>query len=250
MGVFLTKDELTITVDAVLSGKELVYNEGPINITIDSRGVICSISRGVRGLDLRGFTVIPPLVNMHIHVLDYAITDEGYDLDIDSIVGEPYGLKYVLLRRVSKEFLKEIIKEFYRLMERFGIGFSVEFRELGIDYLLLDYDRRPYGRIVLGMPSSHEPSVNELRLIANYSHGYAISSPLYFSRDVLKQIFSIARENNLVVFSHIAEVKELAEEGDLNYLLSIGRPTAIVHGVWLSRDDLELYPGWWTRVRP
>ena len=230
--------ELTITVSGAFIGSELSYVDGPLAITIED-DVIVSIERHIEGADLRGFIALPPLANMHVHALDLAIAEEGWDLDIDSVVGEPYGLKYVLLRRLSRDVLSKALRSLYNYSLKCGVGLIVEFRELGIEGVELG---RMHGIniYVMAMPSRHDVSINELSKLVEMSDGFGISSPLYFSDDVLKAMLELAKAKGKYVFAHIAEVREVRDEGDLEKLLRLGKPTAMVHGVWLSDDDIVM----------
>ena len=230
--------KLTITVSGAFIGSGLSYIEGPLAITIED-GVIVSIERHVEGVDLRGFIALPPLANMHAHVLDLAIAEEGWDLDIDSVVGEPYGLKYVLLKKLSRNALSRALESFYNYSLKCGVGLIVEFREFGVKGLELG---KGYGvnAYVMAMPSSHDVSIDELSKLIELSSGFGISSPLYFSDDVLKTMLKLAKAKGKYVFAHIAEVREVRDEGDLEKLLRLGNPTAIVHGVWLSGNDVVM----------
>ncbi len=232
--------EVSFTVGGAFVGVDLEFIEGPLTITLDvDRGMIAGIEKGFKGLDLRGYVASPPLADMHVHLLDYAISEEGWDLDIDSVVGEPYGLKYVLLEKLGNEVIKLALSRVLSHIKALGIGLLVEFRELGIRGLSIDV-KADLNHYVLGMPSSHKPSINEVTKILRLSNGIAISSPNYFSYEDLKMIYSLARQSRSYVFVHIAETRDARAEGDFEKVLKTGKPTAIVHGVWLSRDDLEL----------
>ena len=233
----------SITVSAAIVGHDLKFINGTVTITIRD-GIIESIERGAHGnIDLRGYMAMPPLSNMHTHVLDLSIAEEGWDLDIDSVVGEPYGLKYILLRKKSKTELLSAINNFIKYSHSIGVGFIAEFRELSIKGLLVDADSRPNGHFVLGMPYRSEGkrvTPDDIRELLKLSEGIGISSPLYFSDDELRTIFRITESLNKPVMSHVSETPETHEEGDLRKLISAGRPKAIVHGVWLSHDEIML----------
>ncbi|MFN3268094.1 MAG: hypothetical protein ACK416_02420, partial [Zestosphaera sp.] len=82
--------QLSITVAGGFLGSSLEFVEGPLTLVIEENR-IHSISRGTGGAhDMRGYLVLPPLANMHTHILDYVSPEFGWDLDIDSVVGEPY----------------------------------------------------------------------------------------------------------------------------------------------------------------
>ncbi len=221
-------------------GEDLEFIEGPLTIVLNE-GLIESISKSSSGVvDLRGYVVMPPLANMHTHLLDYAIAESGWDLDIDSVVGEPYGLKYVLLNMLDVETLRLRLSEVVNYMVSNGVGFIAEFRELGVKGLLIDQGLRLPTHYVLGMPSKHEDIDDEITQILRMSDGIGISSPHYFKDEDLKNIFSKVIASSKLLHSHISETIETHEERDLSKLLKTGKPNAIVHAVWLSNEELEI----------
>ncbi|RLG78508.1 MAG: hypothetical protein DRO10_02740 [Thermoprotei archaeon] len=232
--------ELTITVGGGFLGKDLEFLESPLTLVLHE-GTIESIEKGGSGsIDLRTHIIMPPLSNMHVHILDCLIPEEGWDLDIDSVVGEPYGLKYTLLRKRLEE-CSGIISAFIREARTSGVGFIAEFREFDINGLLIDHDRRKKHHYVLAMPSrilKRKLTVNYLKKMLELSNGVGISSPLYFDTDELKTIFRTARESGKAVFSHVSETQETWSEHDFRKLMEAGSPDAVVHGVWLTEEEI------------
>jgi len=234
--------ENSLTVGGALLGDELKFTEGPITIYLDPcEGRITSIEKGNHGLiNLRNYLAIPSLANMHVHGLDYSIVEEGYDLDIDSLVGEPYGLKYTLLKNIDDKTLCSHLKSFINSVRSYGVGFIAEFRELGVRGIRIcgRCERSP-GHFVLAMPDKHEGLrrryIDELLLC---SDGFGVSSPLYFTQGELELLYNEARKMGKLFISHIAETRETYKSNDLRKLLSAGVPDAIVHGTWLKGEDL------------
>ena len=242
-------NSVLIQTSGAFLGKDLRYVEGPITIEVTDEGVFGSISRFLPGtlslgkvLDLRGYVALPPLANLHTHMLDYALLEVGWELDIDSLVGEPYGLKYVLLQKLSRKVLRDAIVSARKLNWAEGIGIIAEFRELGLGGLVVDTELRVRGHIVLAMPSSRN-SVElaaEVGELIKLSDGVGISSPLYFSRDDLKLLIRTFKKAGKYAVAHVAETQETYSEGDLQHLLSADVVDAVVHGTYLKREDLDL----------
>jgi len=231
--------ELSITVAGGFVGPSLEFVEGPLTLVVEENR-IHSISRGLRGAyDMRGYIIMPPLANMHTHILDYVSPEVGWDLDIDSVVGEPYGLKYLVLSKAGSNLLNMVINEAVKSMLTSGVGYVAEFRELGVKNLQLGRARLKT-HYVFGMPSKHERVSDEVGELVRYSDGIGISSPHYFTLEDLKTIFEVARSSGKLVHSHISETLETREERDLEKLLSVGKPDAVIHGVWLSPEELQL----------
>ena len=234
--------EKSLTVGGAFLGSNLEFIEGPLTFYLDPLGkTIESIEKGSYGrLDFIGYLAIPAASNMHVHGLDYSVVEEGYDLDIDSLVGEPYGLKYTLLKKLSNETLCSSLKSFIMKIRSYGVGFVAEFRELGIRGLnVCDKTKLDTGHFVLAMPEKQAQLGKEyIDKILKPSDGIGISSPLYFSPDDLSVLYHRSRKAGKLFFSHVSEVRETYESGDLRLLLSVGVPDAVVHGTWLTPDDL------------
>lgn len=236
------KDEVVIRFSAGIIGDDLSFVSDGLSLVV-SNGIITGIEGGntVPDIDLSCCMVMPPVANMHVHVLDYVAPESGLDLSIGEIVGEPHGIKYRLIREASKKDLLQVLKEFRTLSWRLGVGFIAEFRELGIYGLSIDRDERPYGHFVLGMPSTHNSRAvrSELPGLLEQSEGLGISSPLYFSEDVLSYLISEFKKRGKPVFSHVSETRETWELRDLDLILRVGPPDTVVHGTWLRSEELR-----------
>lgn len=227
-----------IRVTAAVFWPGLGFEEG-VSLSVRD-GVLESVGRGGGGLDLRGLIALPLFVNAHVHMMDWVIQQAGWDLDIDSLVGEPYGIKYALLRRVPERMLREGIEEVQRYMVRQGVGAVIEFREFGAAGAMIDCGRRSKHHLVLAMPTHHDyRAEEEVKDALACADGVAISSPHYFPEDVLRSILSLARARGLLTASHVAEVPDTRGAGDLERLLSAGGADVLVHGTHLSEGDLR-----------
>lgn len=235
---------VVINFDSGFVGSDLEYVEGGLHIEVCD-GVIEHIGRGRASgsnvIDLGPVAIMPPLANLHVHILDYILPEVGWDLDLDSMVGEPYSVKYLIIGRASEQELSNVINKFIELSWRYGVGVVAEFREGGSSGAKLDIKSRPKTHFVLGMPKLiNGDVVNEVWSMRDYVNGIAVSSPLYFPEEVLKELGKIARSLNLQIHAHVSETPETHEGGDLSYLLSCIRPTAIVHGTYLTEEELML----------
>lgn len=236
-------DELVLNVSSGIVGSDLEFVDGWINISI-SDGIIQHIGRGKASgryvIELSNSLAMPPLANLHVHILDYVMPEVGWDLDLDDLVGDPYGVKYRVLNRSTPAELRNAINRFLKHSWMYGVGFIAEFREGGINNALLDFNSRPETHLVLGMPINVSNAVDEFMEMVRYVNGLAISSPLYYSEDALRELSRLSINLGIQVHAHISETSETRGEGDLEHLLRYLRPSAIVHGTFLSRDELEL----------
>ncbi len=227
----------SIRVTAAVLWPDLGFEEG-VSLSIRD-GVLESASKGEYVLDLRGLIAVPLFTNAHIHTMDWVIQQAGWDLDIDSLVGEPYGVKYALLRRVSDDVIRKGIETVQKYLIRQGVGAIIEFREFGVWGAKIDCGRRYRHHLVLTMPTHHdERAVEEVKEALPCADGVAVSSPHYFPEDILHSIISLARARGLLTASHVAEVPETRDAGDLERLMNAGGADILVHGTHLSEDDL------------
>jgi len=235
-------DEVVIKFSAGVVGDGLNFADNGLSIVVDN-GIITSIEGGnvTPDINLSGYLVMPPVANMHVHVLDYVVPEAGLKLSIDEVVGEPHGIKYKIIEKASKTELLRVIREFKSISWRLGTGFIAEFRELGTYGLSIDKRERTYGHFVLGMPSTHNPQDvrKELPELLKQGDGLGISSPLYFSEDLLSYAISEFKKASKPVFSHISETKETWEAGDLDLILRVGPPDTVIHGTWLRYEELQ-----------
>ncbi|MEM0453724.1 MAG: amidohydrolase family protein [Sulfolobales archaeon] len=236
-------EELVMNFDSGIIGEELEEWSDGLNIVIRD-GIIEHIGKGkASGRNVINFNntfVMPPLANLHTHILDYAFPEVGWDLDIDSVVGDPYGVKYLMLSKATEHSLREAITRFLHHSWRYGIGILVEFREGGVTHASLDKDSRPLTHLVFGIPTKVINVADQVYEMKELINGVGISSPLYFRGDELKSLGRIARELNIGIHVHISEVIDTYEEDDLRYMLKYLKPDAIVHGTYLGEDELIL----------
>ncbi len=232
---------ISIRFSAGLLGRPPDFVEDPVISIRD--GIVESVGKGCEAdLDLRGYLVMPPLANMHVHVLDCSFAEAGLEYCLDDVVGEPHGIKYVMLKKVGRVKLAKVLENFIKYSLSIGVGFISEFRELGLYGLMLDAGRRLPTHYALAMPTQHDSgALDELRESIGVAEGLAISSPLYFSRSILSEAVSMFKNAGKVVMAHISETEYVRGEGDFEAVMNLPvLPDAIVHGTWLGRAELEL----------
>lgn len=237
------REELIINFDAGFVGEDLELWSDGLNITIRD-GIIEHIGRGkASGRNVVDFNValaMPPLANLHTHILDYAFPEVGWDLDIDSLVGDPYGVKYYMLSKSDMNSLKNALTRFLNHSWSYGVGIVVEFREGGVANALLDIDSRPKTHLVFGMPADTANVLKQVVEMGKFVNGIGISSPLYFRDSDLRALNNLTKSLNIYIHTHVSEVAETYDEDDLEYALKYFRPDAVVHGTYLNYDELLL----------
>ncbi|MGC9148238.1 MAG: amidohydrolase family protein [Sulfolobales archaeon] len=241
-----------IEADIALVGEELeirrntsIYVEDGEIKSIGLSGF--STDSSTKKISLRRGVVMPPLVNAHIHTADIGFEELGWDLDIDSVVGEPYGLKYRLLS-IYEEYTENFIKRSLELSLESGVLIINDFREnglRGLTYGLKAAEKIRGGIIYIPsyMPTLQRDNSLDLAEIyeaSRYTKWIGISSPHYYSLENLKKIDSIAETKELWIISHVAETKDVREEKDFELIKDLRRLKAIVHGIYLSTEDLYI----------
>ena len=256
----MVESRIAVKAGITLLGKELEIRRN-IQITIED-GVIASIglssvepSNYYNIVDCRSGIVMPPLINSHTHTGDIGFQEVGYDLDIDSLVGEPYGLKYIYLERYGLE-ISDYIEYFLELSLESGVGAVADFREGGLEGFRAGFEasKRVYGITYIPMympkplrgPSQSYYSIDhisrdllEIKNLYSVNRWIAISSPHYYTLEDLKAIDKIASRENFHIASHIAETRDTRSESDFEKIKDLENIRLAVHGYWLNVDELE-----------
>lgn len=175
--------------------------------------------------------VTPQPALLHTHSADHVFTEFGVDLELESLVAPPQGLKHKLLSSLGEDEIVEGILEFYRLAWGYGVGLLADFREgggVGCRLAKRALERAPEGLdvIVLGRPGPGFPYGCD---------GLGISSPLDHDIGELKSLTSLMRP----ALTHVAETRRARDRGDLELAIEAGFD-AIIHGTHLSKEDISL----------
>lgn len=206
-----------------------------------------SAGSNVKKINFRRGIIMPSLVNAHIHTADVGFEEVGWDLDIDSVVGEPYGLKYTLLNKY-KERISDFIERSLRLSLLSGSLVLNDFREGGLDGILKALAASSKFREIVYLPS-YMPDIRsvyrdpgaftrDLKEISRYTKWIALSSPHYYNKDFLEKIDDLAESLGVWILSHVAETRDVREEKDFELIRDLRRLRAVIHGVYLSHEDL------------
>ena len=134
----LRYEKIVIKSSKALIGRDLDVFDN-VQIFVED-GVISSIGSlsieerrsGYMVVDCVNGILIPSLINSHTHTADYGFQEVGYDLDIDTLVGEPYGLKYIYLEKFRDRVESNIYRFLKNSLES-GALIIADFREGGLD---------------------------------------------------------------------------------------------------------------------
>jgi len=188
--------------------------------------------------------VLPSFINMHTHIGDFLLKDQGFGLPLRELVGKK-GIKHSFLNQISDEHLQFSLEQSLSLLISNGYSTFVDFREGGIKgvsvlrKVLKSFSIRG---ILLGRPYDNE-NIGDL---AEYADGFGFSDVFsIFEKDELITNLNKTCYSNpeLLLSIHIAETKGIVEKSilkigklDFNYVMDKFTPSFIVHCNYITED--------------
>ena len=152
---------------SVLYGNELKLIQST-NVQIKNKNFV-KISKTIlskeKSIDCSNLLLIPGFINSHTHIADSIGKDLSIDADVDSKIHPMIGLKQKLLKETAKKSLSKYIKNSAKSMIKKGITTFVDFREGGLDGVLLlksSLSNLPIRCIILGR-IDHYNTKNEIK---------------------------------------------------------------------------------------
>jgi len=201
--------------------------------------------------------LIPGLINSHTHIGDSIAKDIALDGDPDSKINPIFGIKQKILRETEPKKLIHFMRNTVKSMLKKGTTTFVDFREGGLDGVLLMQkvlSNTPIRSIILGriefyqskdqikkntsIPQSYQ---NQIELLLKNCDGIGISGPNENSDSSLKQFSKIKKIRAI----HCAETKQSylkskqttrRTEPKRSMLL---KPDFLVHMTYASKSDLK-----------
>ena len=205
-----------------------------------------------------GLLLIPGLINSHTHIGDSIAKDVALDKDPDSKINPIFGIKQKILRETEPKKLAYFMRKTVKSMLKKGTTTFVDFREGGLDGVLLIQkvlSNIPIRAIILGrlefyqsknqikkntpIPKSYQ---NKIESLLTNCDGIGISGSNENSDSALKQLSKTKKIRAI----HCAETKQ-------SYLKSkqttrktepqrclLLKPNFLVHMTYASKSDLRL----------
>ena len=245
---------------SLLYGSELKFIEST-NVQIKNKTfskISKTISSKEKFIDCSNLLLIPGFINSHTHIADSIGKDLSIDADVDSKIHPMIGLKQKLLKETPKSSLSKYIKNSARSMIKKGITTFIDFREGGLDGVLLlksSLSDLPIRCIILGR-IDHYNTKNEIK--KNMSLPEKIPKQL---TKLLKNCDGIGisgtNENsnyNLQSYSktkkiraiHAAETvdsasvsKKLTSKSETQRAMLL-KPSFLIHMTFATKNDLKL----------
>jgi cytosine/adenosine deaminase-related metal-dependent hydrolase len=126
---------------SILSGQELDFVSN-VDVKIHNKifkkiqpQIKSSIKEKV--LDCEGLLLMPGFINAHTHIADSIGKDVTLNNSVDEKIHPVFGIKSKILKNTSQENLSNFMRNTCHSMIRKGITTFVDFREGGIDGVIL-----------------------------------------------------------------------------------------------------------------
>ena len=245
---------------SILYGTELKYIEST-DVQIKNgnfKKISKKISSKEKSIDCSNLLLIPGFINSHTHIADSIGKDLSIDADVDSKIHPMIGLKQKLLKETSKKSLSKYMKNSAKSMIKKGITTFIDFREGGLDGVLLlksALDNLPIRCIILGriehyntkneikqnmpLPKEH---IKQLTQLLKNCDGIGISGTNENSNSNLQ---SYAKTKKIRAI-HAAETKDsvntskkLTAKSEIQRAMLL-RPSFLIHMTFATKNDLKL----------
>lgn len=241
---------------SVLYGKNLEYTQSTNLQT--SNQVFTKTSTGQKNkIDCQGLLLVPGFINAHTHIGDSIAKDVTLTGSVDSKIHPILGSKQKILSRTKPEYLASFMKNTCHSMIKKGITTFVDFREGGLDGILLlrkALTKVPIRAVVLGRIEYYQnknqiqknvslphAQTKKLQLVLKNCDGIGISGPNENSNSVL-QHYSKTKKIRAI---HSAETiqsssksKKMTGKTETARAL-IARPHFVVHMTYAAKSDLR-----------
>ena len=245
---------------SILYGTELKYIEST-DVQIKNgnfKKISKKISSKEKSIDCSNLLLIPGFINSHTHIADSIGKDLSIDADVDSKIHPMIGLKQKLLKETSKKSLSKYMKNSAKSMIKKGITTFIDFREGGLDGVLLlksALDNIPIRCIILGRIEYYNTKneikqnmslpkeyIKQLTQLLKNCDGIGISGTNENSNSNLQ---SYAKTKKIRAI-HAAETKDsvntskkLTTKSEIQRAMLL-RPSFLIHMTFATKNDLKL----------
>ena len=245
---------------SILYGDELEFIEST-NVQIKNRKfkkISKIISSKEKSIDCSNLLLIPGFINSHTHIADSIGKDLTIDADVNSKIHPMIGLKQKLLKETPKISLSKYIKNSAKSMIKKGITTFVDFREGGLNGILLlksSLDNLPIRCIILGRidhyntkkeirkntPLPKQVSKQLIQLLKNCD-GIGISGTNENSNSNLQSYAKTKKIRAIHAAETIDSVtvsKKLSAKSEIQRAMLL-KPSFLIHMTFATKNDLKL----------
>ena len=246
---------------SVLYGNDLKFIENTsVQITGNTFQKISSKIKPTKNkvVNCKGLLLIPGLINSHTHIGDSIAKDIALNKSTDSKIHPVFGIKQKILRETEPKKLILFMRKSAKSMIKKGITTFVDFRESGLDGVLLIQKALsdiPIRAVILGriefyqsisdikknipIPKSY---LNQLESVLKNCDGLGISGSNENNDSVLKQLSKTKKIRAI----HCAETKQsnlkskqITKKTESQRCMLL-KPNFLVHMTYASKSDLRL----------
>ena len=205
-----------------------------------------------------GLLLIPGLINSHTHIGDSIAKDIALNKDPDSKINPIFGIKQKILRETEPKKLTYFMRKTVKSMLKKGITTFVDFREGGLEGVLLvqkALSNIPIRAIILGRIEFYQSNdqikknlsipksyLTQLKPLLTNCDGIGISGSNENSNSALKQLSKTKKIRAI----HCAETmqsylksKQTTRKTETRRCLLL-KPDFLVHMTYASKSDLKL----------
>ena len=246
---------------SVLYGNDLKFIENTsVQITGNTFQKISSKIKPTKNkvVNCKGLLLIPGLINSHTHIGDSIAKDIALNKSTDSKIHPMFGIKQKILRETEPKKLILFMRKSAKSMIKKGITTFVDFRESGLEGILLVQKALsgiPIRAVILGriefyqtinnikkntpIPKSY---LNQLESVLKNCDGLGISGSNENSDSVLGQLSKTKKIRAI----HCAETKQsylkskqITKKTEPQRCMLL-KPNFLVHMTYASKSDLRL----------
>jgi len=245
---------------SILSGSELDFIPN-IDVRIQNnrfKKIQPKINSNIKeeSIDCDGLLLIPGFINAHTHIGDSIGKDITLDSSVDKKIHPVFGAKSKILKKTSQENLANFMKNTCYTMIKKGITTFVDFREGGLDGVLLlrkVLEDIPLRSIILGRMEFYQGSseikknipfpkskTHELVALLKKCDGIGISGANENSTSVLNhysKTTKIRAIHSSETKQSTAKSKKITGKSETTRALSL-KPDFLVHMTYASKNDL------------
>jgi len=246
---------------SVLYGNDLKFIEKTsVQITGNTFQKISSKIKPTKNkvVNCKGLLLIPGLINSHTHIGDSIAKDIALNKSTDSKIHPMFGIKQKILRETEPKKLILFMRKSAKSMIKKGITTFVDFRESGLDGVLLIQKALsdiPIRAVILGRIEFYQPIsdikknipipksyLNQLESVLKNCDGLGISGSNENNDSVLKQLSKTKKIRAI----HCAETKQsnlkskqITKKTESQRCMLL-KPNFLVHMTYASKSDLRL----------
>ena len=209
-------------------------------------------------INCKGLVLIPGLINSHTHIGDSIAKDIALNKSTDSKIHPMFGIKQKILRETEPKKLILFMRKSAKSMIKKGITTFVDFRESGLEGVLLIQKALsdiPIRAVILGRIEFYQPIsdikkntqipksyLNQLESVLKNCDGLGISGSNENNDSVLKQLSKTKKIRAI----HCAETKQsylqskqITKKPEPQRCMLL-KPNFLVHMTHASKNDLRL----------